>query len=111
MVTILTACIPTLRPLYKAVFHRASTGDEAEYNTGSKPSRSRFQKHFKLSDLNTDSASQKSSLKLGPYGNYAKTDVVAGHLDDESDKSILEHGERSGEGIRRDKTVTVVYDA
>ena len=112
MVTILTACIPTLRPLYMALFHGATRGQDGQYENSAESGTSQTysQKHFKFSGTSTETGSQKSDIKLGPYANYAKTDVVGGHHGEESATSVLEYGDQKEMGIRRDQTVTVVFD-
>jgi len=64
-------------------------------------------KHYKLADLNSDQP--RRDLQPGPYEDFPKTEVVAGRNDDESDKSILEHGERRAQGNRRERLAMVSY--
>lgn len=77
-VTILTATIPTLRPLYKRLFAHS--------------------KHRRLSYRLGDHPSRKEQLHFTPYTNSVKASVVATtttqqsrSTDDRSDKSILGH--------------------
>ena len=96
MVTILTATIPCLRPLYNKL--RGRSRDDS-YN---KKPRIIEDKNgsYQLKNFGVD----KCPLKLGPHTDYATTTVAGGNNDDQSDKSILERTDKS---IVRTDAVTV----
>ncbi|TVY88169.1 hypothetical protein LAWI1_G005805 [Lachnellula willkommii] len=106
MVTILTATIPTLRPLYNDIRGRStrSYGDED-------PNRMRT-RSYHLNNIGVDRKTDKETdsnrkLALEPHNDYSKTMVSGGRPDDGSDKSILAQGENS---IIRTNVVRVDYD-
>ncbi|TVY13291.1 hypothetical protein LARI1_G008772 [Lachnellula arida] len=106
MVTILTATIPTLRPLYNDIRGRStrSYGDED-------PNRMRT-RSYHLNNIGVDRKTDKETdsnrkLALEPHNDYSKTMVSGGRPDDGSDKSILAQGENS---IIRTNVVRIDYD-
>ena len=101
MVTILTATIPCLRPLYNQI--RGRSRDDSYDN----PNRMRT-RTYRLKNIGVDKeTSSNRQLSLGPHSDYSKTMVVGGKQDDQSDKSILERGEGT---ITRTNVVSVQVD-
>jgi hypothetical protein len=99
MITILTATIPTLRPLYKLV-RNGYYRNNYEYSHNSKPGSN----GFRLKNIPSDN----ERPKLGPHQHFSKANVAIGeqNIDDRSDKSILERADRN---IMRTDVVTVEY--
>lgn len=106
MVTILTATIPCLRPLYNDIRGRSTR------SYSDNPNRLRT-RSYHLNDIGVDreetdrETGSNRKLALGPHGDYSKTMVVGGKQDDESDKSILAQGEGT---IIRTNVVSVRVD-
>jgi hypothetical protein len=96
MVSILTATIPTLRPLYKQIrgMYSDSNNKYPRQTNG-----------YRLDNM----PDGKSDPGFGPSNMYTRTEVVGGQQknDDNSDKSIL--GRSDGPIIRTD-AVTVEYE-
>ncbi|TVY37762.1 hypothetical protein LSUB1_G004425 [Lachnellula subtilissima] len=103
MVTILTATIPCLRPLYNEIrgFSTHSYSDS--------PNRLRT-RSYHLDNIGVDRETDSNrKLNLEPHNNYSRATVVGGKQDDGSDKSILAQGE--GTIIRTNVvSVQVEYD-
>ncbi|KAH8590118.1 hypothetical protein B0O99DRAFT_635667 [Bisporella sp. PMI_857] len=99
MVTILTATIPTLRPLYNQL--RGYVTSEDKYGSH-KRSRSRG---YRLDNIESE-ASNKITPALTPHSNYG-TVIVTANADNQSDKSILG---RTDAAIVRTDQVTVEYE-
>lgn len=101
MVTILTATIPCLRPLYNKIRGRNSSSDS--YNNPNGP-RTRSQ-GYQLNNIGVDK--NNSSPDFDGYHGHTHTAVAGGKNDDQSDKSILQGTD--GNIIRTD-VVTVQVD-
>ncbi|CZR60696.1 related to integral membrane protein pth11 [Phialocephala subalpina] len=103
MVTILTATIPCLRPLYTKLRGRSSSDDSYNKQDGN---RSRSQ-GYQLNNIGVDKDNGRPNLDT--YLGHANTAVAGGKNDDQSDKSMLECAD--GNIIRTDVvTVQVDYD-
>jgi len=103
MVTILTATIPCLRPLYSRIRGYST------HSYSDNPNRLRT-RSYHLDNIGVDRETDSNhKLNLEPHNDYSRATVVGGKQDDESDKSILAQGE--GNIIRTNViSVQVEYD-
>ncbi|TVY40801.1 hypothetical protein LOCC1_G006253 [Lachnellula occidentalis] len=101
MVTILTATIPCLRPLYNEIRGHSTR------SYSDNPNRLRT-RSYHLNDIGVDREEDNNAkLDLGPHNDYSRTMVVGGKQDDSSDKSILAQGEGN---IIRTNVISVQVD-